>query len=210
MKHAIKPLTFRIVLAAIFITLSACSSLQQPPVPATAIIDWAAHQQQLSELTRWTIFGKLGIRSPEQSNSARFNWQQQNQQFDIQISNLLGQTVASLISQNDEVLIDIAGEGRFITTNPEQLLRDELGWTLPVSILEHWVKGIPAPGLAANQQLNNQGLLETLHQAGWQINFSRYQTLDSHTLPGKIRLQQGNITLTLLIKDWALNTGPAP
>ena len=60
------------------------------------------------------------------------------------------------------------------------------------------------------RQLNEQGLLETLQQAGWQLSFSRYQTLDSHILPSKIRLQQGDITLTLLIKRWSLTPSLTP
>jgi len=148
--------------------------------------------------------GKLGIRTPEQSNSARFNWRQQEQQFDIHITNLLGQNVATLTGNNAEVQLDIAGQGRYITDSPNQFLQQELGWTLPVNMLNYWIKGVPAPNSPASYQLNEQGFLENLIQAGWQVHFSRYQPLESQTLPGKIRLQQDDIALTLLIKRWNL------
>jgi len=149
--------------------------------------------------------GKLGIRTPEQSNSARFNWQQLEQQFHISVTNLLGQSVASLSGSDKAVQLSIAGHGNYITNQPDALLQQELGWTLPISMLRYWVKGIPSPDSEAIYQFNNQGLIESLSQAGWQVDFSRYKALESHSLPSKIRLQQGDIKLTLIIKRWSLN-----
>jgi len=191
-------------LATVLILLAACAPIQQPPstsIPAS----WPQHQQQVAQLTRWDIIGKLGIRTPEQSNSARFNWQQLEQQFDISVTNLLGQSVASLSGSDKEVQLNIAGHGNYITDQPDALLQQELGWTLPISMLRYWVKGIPSPDSEAIYQLNNQGLMDSLSQAGWQVDFSRYKALESHSLPSKIRMQQGDIKLTLIIKRWSLN-----
>lgn len=196
----LKPI--RCGLVATLLLIAACAPIQQPP--SSTQPSWSEHQQQLDQLTHWDIMGKLGIRTPEQSNSARFNWRQQEQEFDIRITNLLGQSVARLSGTNAEVQLDIAGQGRYITDSPALLLQQELGWSLPVNMLNYWIKGIPAPDSPASYQLNEQGLLENLIQADWQVNFSRYQTLESQTLPGKIRLQQGEVSLTLLIKRWNL------
>jgi outer membrane lipoprotein LolB len=152
--------------------------------------------------------GKLGIRTPEQSNSTRLNWQQLEEHFIISVTNFLGQSVATLTGSNDRVQLNIAGHGNYITDDPAALLQQELGWSLPFGVLNYWVKGIPAPDSQAVYQLNEQGLLASLTQAGWQVDFSRYTLLESHHLPGKIRLQQGDIILTLLIKNWSLNPAP--
>lgn len=191
-------------LLASLLLFVACAPLQQPPLSSQP--NWPAHQQQLTELTVWDAVGKLGIRTPEQSNSARFNWQQQDQQFDIRVTNLLGQNLATLVGNPNQVQLDIAGQDRYITDSPELFLQQQLGWSLPVDMLNYWIKGVPAPDSQASYQLNEQGLLENLIQAGWQVNFSRYQTLESHTLPSKIRLQQGGVALTLLIKRWNLTS----
>jgi len=203
MIHLITPIKpVRCGLVATLLLVAACAPIQQQP--SSTQPNWPQHQQQLAQLTHWDIMGKLGIRTPEQSNSARFNWRQQEQQFDIHITNLLGQNVATLTGNNAEVQLDIAGQGRYITDSPDQFLQQKLGWTLPVNMLNYWIKGVPAPNSPASYQLNEQGLLENLIQAGWQVNFSRYQPLESQTLPGKIRLQQDDIALTLLIKRWNL------
>jgi len=196
----------RSALVVTLFLMAACAPLQQPP---SLQPNWPQHQLQLAELTHWDIMGKLGVRTPEQSNSARFNWHQQEQQFDIRVTNLLGQSVATLIGDNAEVQLDIAGQGSYITNSPSQLLQQELGWSLPVYMLNYWIKGMPAPNSTASYQLNDLGLLENLIQAGWRVNFSRYQPFESQTLPGKIRLQQDDITLTLLIKRWDLKPEPA-
>lgn len=185
--------------------LGACARLpQQNTIPENVQTHWSEHQQQVSTLENWDIMGKLGIRTPTQSNSARFNWQQQAQHFDIRVTTLLGQGVAALSGTSGDVYLNIAGRGEYTTHAPEALLLQELGWTLPVDVLNYWVRGIPAPDSQARYQLNEQGLLDTLQQAGWQLQFSRYQQLESHQLPGKILLQQNDIKLTLLIKKWSL------
>ena len=190
-------------LAAIAL-LSACAQLKQQPEPATDTqAQWALHQQQLASLQDWHIMDKLGIRTPAQTNSARFNWQQQQQHFDIRVTTLLGQGVMSLQGSSGDVLLTIAGQGEYHTRYPEALLMRELGWTLPVDALNYWVRGLPSPDSQANYQLNEQGQLNTLEQAGWQLSFSRYQALDRAALPGKILLQKGDNKLTLVIKKWA-------
>ena len=148
--------------------------------------------------------GKLGIRTAQQSNSARINWLQLNRAFDINITSLLGQGVATLTGTTSDTHIKLAGHGEFNSSNPEALLLQELGWTLPIDALSYWVRGIPAPDNEARYKLNEKGLLDTLQQAGWHLTFSRYQTLDSHALPSRIRLYRDEITLTLLIKRWSL------
>lgn len=185
--------------------LGACARLpQQNIIPENLQTHWSEHQQQVGKLENWDIMGKLGIRTPAQSNSARFNWQQQAQHFDIRVTTLLGQGVATLSGTSGDVYLNIAGRGEYTTHAPEALLLQELGWTLPVDVLNYWVRGIPAPDSQARYQLNDQGLLDTLQQAGWQLQFSRYQQLESQHLPSKILLQQNDIKLTLLIKKWSL------
>lgn len=185
--------------------LTACAQLpQKDTVPENLQPYWNQHQLQVGTLENWDIMGKLGIRTPVQSNSARFNWQQQAQHFDIRVTTLLGQGVATLSGTSGDVYLNIAGRGEYTTHAPEALLLQELGWTLPVDVLNYWVRGIPAPNSPAHYQLNDQGLLDTLQQAGWQLQFSRYQQLESRRLPGKILLQQNDIQLTLLIKKWSL------
>lgn len=191
---------------AVILLLSSCARTpQQPVIPDNPQIAWAQHQQQMATLSSWDIMGKLGIRTPAQSNSTRFNWHQLDQHFDIRVTTLLGQGVATLSGSAGDVQLNLAGRGEFNTSTPEALLLQELGWTLPVDVLNYWIRGIPSPHSQALYQLNEQGLIETLQQAGWQLHFSHYQALDSHTLPGKIRLQQGDIILTLLVKRWSLN-----
>lgn len=191
----------------VILLLTACAPAPQKPVtvenPKTV---WVQHQQQAAELSSWDILGKLGIRTPEQSNSASINWQQSDRVFNIQVTSLLGQSVATLAGTTDNTYIKLAGHGEYNSRNPEQLLLKELGWTLPIKALNYWVRGIPAPDHPASYQLNEQGLLDTLQQSGWQLSFSRYEIVDSHTLPSKVRLQQNDVIVTLLIKRWSITT----
>ncbi|MEH6358873.1 MAG: lipoprotein insertase outer membrane protein LolB [Pseudomonadales bacterium] len=204
-KFFIRYRTLATTIAAILLLTACAQAPQQSIIVDNPNTFWAQHQQQAATLSNWNIMGKLGIRTAKQSNSARINWQQLNRVFDIRVTSLLGQGVVTLTGTTGNTHIKLAGHGEFNSGNPEALLLQELGWTLPIRALNYWVRGIPDPDNEALYQLNEQGLLDTLQQAGWQLSFSRYQTLDSHTLPSKIRLQQGEIALTLLIKRWSLS-----
>lgn len=89
----------------------------------------------------------------------------------------------------------------------ENLMESQLGWSLPVSNLLWWVRGLPAPDSAYQLQLNDDSLAHRLEQDGWQLEYVRYQTLENDTrLPERIQLQGPQLQLTLLVKQWQART----
>ncbi|WP_237066306.1 lipoprotein insertase outer membrane protein LolB [Microbulbifer guangxiensis] len=181
--------------------LSACTSqTRQPPV---------APEQPVMQLQQWTIKGKLGVRSPNDNGSANLTWLQQSQpNYRIHLSGPLGAGATVISGSPGGVSLQRGDEPTTHAANPSQLTAMTLGWPLPVDEMFYWVRGLPAPGQASGERRNTQGLLQSLQQAGWQLNFSGYQNVGAYVLPTRIKAEtrqaSGPVRVTLVIKEWLL------
>jgi outer membrane lipoprotein LolB len=162
----------------------------------------------VAQLQQWTIKGKLGVRAPRENGSANLLWQQQSaQNYRIHLSGPLGAGATVITGSPGSVSLQRGNEAPLQAVNPAQLTFETLGWPLPITEMFYWVRGLPAPGTAPqNQQQNAQGQLQSLHQAGWQLNFSDYTYTGRYALPTRIRAETtqagGPVKVTLVIKEW--------
>lgn len=163
---------------------------------------WRVHQQQLAKLDGWQISGKMGIRAPQDSGSGTLFWLQRQDYYDIRLAGPLGRGAARLTGHPGRIELEIAGQGRYQADNPEQLLEAQLGWRLPVSNLPWWIRGLPAPKQTAQLQLDSQGRLARLSQAGWQLEYLSYRNEQGFELPERLKLTGHDLAITLVIKDW--------
>ncbi|WP_323845132.1 lipoprotein insertase outer membrane protein LolB [Microbulbifer magnicolonia] len=186
-------------LALLAFLLAACAG-QQPQPPSTA-------EQSAMQLQHWTIKGKLGVRSARDNGSANLTWQQQSApNYRIHLSGPLGAGATVINGTPGGVSLQRGDEPPLQARNPAQLTMETLGWPLPVNEMFYWVRGLPAPGGAGKQQRNPQGQLQSLQQAGWQLNFSDYQNRGPYVLPTRIKAETngiaGPVKVTLIIKEW--------
>jgi outer membrane lipoprotein LolB len=180
--------------------LAGCSSLRtdQPTPPAGS---WQDYQQQLLRLNNWTLDSKVGIRTADDNQSARMQWQQQPDHYRISLSGPLGQGGALIEGSDQGVSIDIAGEGRYESDSPEELLQSLLGWSFPVQQVTFWIRGLPAPRLPYTPSFR-ENRLETLEQGGWLIHYSAYSKDNGRVLPQRLTLRRADLTITVIIKEW--------
>lgn len=165
----------------------------------------------------WQLSGKIGLRGPRLAESAYLNWRQCGDDYDVRISGPLGQTVARIAGRGDMLTVSMEGRDPVTTAEPEQLLQEQLGWSVPLRALRYWVRAEAAPGSPATIT-GPQRQPNTLQQLGWQVDYLNYhveqtpstiQTGDglraATTLPAKLTLRGGDLQATLLINDWLLS-----
>lgn len=177
-----------------------------------------AHQAQVENNPHWQITGKLGIRSTADSGSASLKWRQSPDSFFIYLSGPFGQKRMEIEGTPKQVELRQHGQPPIKAKSAEALIKKASGWTLPVSQLNYWVRGIPAPAVRITRlEQNDQGFISLLQQAGWTLSYSNYrdQPLNGKTLalPGKIIAEYRDIRLTLIIREWTLEPeqlGSAP
>lgn len=193
------------------LVLAGCAHQARITPPASL----QAHEAQLRSLEQWQIQGKLGIRAPHDSGSASLNWKHTPEAYQIFLSAPLGQKHVEIIGSPNLVELHQSGQAPMSARDAESLIKKAMGWSLPVSQLNYWVRGIPAPKAAITHlQLTAEGLIGELAQSGWQLSFSNYtnQSFRDQTLvlPGKIVAEYKDLRLTLVIRRWQLDGGVKP
>jgi outer membrane lipoprotein LolB len=92
----------------------------------------------------------------------------------------------------------------------QALLYKATNLNLPVDALAYWIKGQPSPELPINKnRYNEYGLINSLEQGPWQIEFFNYNAHPEHAkiyLPSKILIKnhKESINLKLLIQAWGI------
>ncbi len=172
--------------------------------------DWNEHRALLEQLDQWQLTGRLGVRVPGDSGSANLRWEHSGDHYRLDLSGPLGQGRFRITGRPGEITLEQAGREPITSASAEDLIWEATGWILPVDHLVYWVKGIPSPDSAVqSRRYNEQGLLEELQQAHWQLSYDRYSDSAGIPLPGRIIAQRndrsGDIRLTLLIRQWEID-----
>lgn len=206
LKHKRLQSNFRSLFLILIIFLHGCSLLPKEPTFDTAFYNWPNTEIKLRELNNWSLFGKLGIRTPQDSLTAAINkWDQVDDQFEIDLSStFFGLGSSKLFGNANFLIIYKSGEEPISSFEPDALMESALGIPLPMSYLPFWIKALPANGSTYKQTFNHQGLPESLVQDGWTLSFSNYHFEHKLPLPGKIKIQRDNIRIILAVKEWSL------
>ncbi|MCA4815421.1 MULTISPECIES: lipoprotein insertase outer membrane protein LolB [Acinetobacter] len=142
--------------------------------------------QQVEAENQFNLQGKIGVRTPQQSGSAFFTWVQQQQQFDIELSGILGVGKTQISGQPGQVTLNSAKTGIIYAESPEELLEQATGWQAPITHLVDWVQARPATVNAQIQKDPQQRPTQFIED-GWTVDLS-YN--DSASLPNRLILKQ--------------------
>jgi outer membrane lipoprotein LolB len=202
-----------IILLILPLFLSACAITGQksaePQLPTHELEQhWEQHEAAISAVSDWTLKGKVGVSSGKEGGTANVVWIQHKDSYDIELYGLLGHGRTRLVAKDQEVrLITQEGPER-VSADAQSLLGEYTGWYLPVENLHYWVRGIPAPGAVSSLELNNQGQMAELKQAGWTITYSEYTYAEGLWLPARMTLKYPGsaelpgLTVKWLSKEW--------
>ena len=192
------------LLLGITSVLSGCVSLPNlppPPISKFPQASWQQYQLKLNAMQTWSIYGLVGVVTPQRMSSAHFSWQQNHSMYHMSFSGPLGIGEVRLSNQGGIVRL-IQSSGKVLSaSNPEALMQNELGWSVPLSGLRFWIRGLPQPAaMTPSIQLNHYGVLQKLQQSGWQIHYSQYHMHDGVPLPYKIILQRPGLKVSMILE----------
>ena len=166
------------VCSSSFLLLTGCQQFSQPNQSITST--------QVQDENHFNLQGKIGVRTPQQSGSAFFTWVQQQNQFEIELTGILGVGKTQIEGKPGEVTLNSAKTGLITATTPEELLEKATGWQAPIMHLAYWIQAKPATQNAQITKDENHRLKQ-LVEDGWTVDFS-YN--DAQTLPNKLLLKQ--------------------
>lgn len=189
--------TFITLILAMSMGLQGCSifSLQQ---------DSSALKTQLDQIQSWQVRGKLSVIDKQQAVTGYLTWSQDADDYDLFLSGPFGQGSSHLTGNSHYASLSVAGKEAIIAESAEQLMQQHIGWQFPVLDIRYWVKGQASPHSSAQIARNDMGLMESLQQHGWSVNFSRYQRQGDTWLPGRIKISGHQLKFTFVIKEWTI------
>ncbi|WP_373973618.1 lipoprotein insertase outer membrane protein LolB [Chitinibacter sp. SCUT-21] len=171
---------FKCACASVALLLAACTQVPLAPPPAG-----------------FSATGKVNIRQANQSDTAQFTWIASPQQDQLSLATPFGTGLAELVLhyQGDVISSAVLNRGDQLeqANDPEALLQQLTGLSLPVSGLRWWLRGQSKP----NEPFTREG--DVLVQNGWRISASDYR---DGTLPYRIELLRDDIKVRIIINEW--------
>jgi outer membrane lipoprotein LolB len=117
----------------------------------------------------------------------------------------LGQGAVEIEGDPGGVRLRTAQGETYTASDPETLMHQALGWSVPVAGLRYWLLGRDDPGGGAVQPtLDPEGRPLTLAQGGWEVRYLDYLPVDPVSLPGRVQLDRGDLHARVVINRWDL------
>lgn len=176
------------------------------PTPITPdTLSTPATQKSLEHLKNFQAQGKVGFSDGQRGGNANITWQQTGEDYRVHLYGPLGSGSIKIAGQAGAVYL-VRSNGQTITAkSPEALVRTELGWTIPVSGLRYWLRGMAAPGSTPKMVFDKNKELQKLVQQGWTVHYQSYQDINGLRLPYKLLLENGALRLKFIFQKWQLS-----
>ncbi len=186
------------------LNLTACAQL--PLQKPTSLTDNAAVRPSASSTYQdeFQVSGRISI-SYEQNGKpqnlpAGFNWRQHQRNFTLQLNNQLGQTQVEIVQSQAGVSLRQPGKPLLEAATLDELLQQNLGWSLPSQSLAYWLQGFvrQPQGLQKLEPVE-----QTLQTEGWQLRFINWD----QQRPKRLDLQRyteqtGQLSMRIIIQEW--------
>ncbi|MDO8953678.1 MAG: lipoprotein insertase outer membrane protein LolB [Gammaproteobacteria bacterium] len=201
-----------IKLAVKFMALGACLALLDgcateqalKPVQNPALA-WQNYSHKLYLISNWQATGEIGIRDANQAISANFAWQQVGDQFVIRLSGPLNLGAQVLQGGPGKISLD-SGKGQVVeASSAEQLMQQQLGWSMPVEGLVNWIRALPLQNVKYSKKIDETGAMTLLSQQNWAIHYQSYSVVNGLPLPHKIIMTQGPWRIVIVVNHWQLS-----
>jgi outer membrane lipoprotein LolB len=182
--------------------LAACNTA--PPLSEST--DWERREADLRALGTWQLQGRVNARYQDESHTPRIRWQQNERQYTIDLWGTFNAGATKIVGEPGFVTFEQDGEIRN-AASPEALILEHLGYELPVSQLNYWIKGLPTPDEEHQMQLGEFNELVSLEQSGWTMLYEDYRLFGTYTLPRRIDMSrdEDNIRLRFIGLNWTID-----
>jgi outer membrane lipoprotein LolB len=177
--------------ALLALGVAGCASVQ--PVPR------AGAESALG--AAWTLQGRIGVQSGEQSLSGQIHWRHRTDADDLLMTSPLGQGVARIVRDAEGVSLEVPNQPKRRAPDADTLTREALGYDLPMAGLSWWVRARPDPARAFEATRDAAGRLAQLRQDGWVIDYLQYAA-DMPARPRKLVVSRDGLQIRLVADSW--------
>lgn len=199
-------MSMRVVSRALAIVLSA-AGLAACSGPTTRVLRDAdpivaqeQREQALAAGSAWSLRGKIAVSDGRDGGSGRIEWHQQGDEFRIEIRAPVSRRTWRLTQSGGVATLEGLDEGTRRGADAEALLRDAVGWSLPVADLVAWARGLRGRD-DARIEFDATQLPRRIDQDGWMIEYRAWDAGEP-PLPTKIFASRGQQRVRLVVEQW--------
>lgn len=178
---------------------------------------WHQHQSIHTQISGWSLKGKIGVRTGAKGGSATLNWLYAPPEQNIELYGPFGGgRILIEASSTSATLRDARGQV-INGESAEQVLYERLGWHVPFDEMIIWSRGLPGKD-ASDIMINASGRLMSFNQGIWHVEYNQYQSVLGFSLPRKFTItslpgeveffdEDGNylgneLRIRIVLKNW--------
>lgn len=178
---------FLIITFGLTVCLTSCAIFYNPTVakPSPYVKPTAIDQN-------FDISGRFSIKTTDKNNYGNFTWTKYGSNESMELRSPIGSTVAKITIESSFATLETKDK-KFTGEDLDQMLEDNLGFTLPMQSLHYWIQGIAIPDTPIDK-----GLEDGFVQLGWKVEYLAW-TNPNH--PRILQCSKGDLTIKLLL-EW--------
>lgn len=167
------------------LNLSGCASWYDTQVEKPA-----EYHQPLKIDQDYDISGRFSIVTSQKDYYGNFNWQRESGDDSLSFMSPLGNTVAQIVVESGIATLTTSGES-YSGHNLDQMMQEQLGFSLPINYLHYWLQGIPLPQYPVQNRLNSG-----FSQLNWKIEYLSWQDTNH---PQIVQVSKDGLRIKLII-----------
>lgn len=178
--------------------LGACAHL---PVGGDGL-SFEERRARLEAFAHWEMRGRLAVDTPDAGGfQGSFEWRQAADHLSLAVRGPLGAGALRVAGTPSALEVTSRGE-TWALRDPETELSEMLGWWLPVASLRDWLLGLPDRDHRVRVEPGPEGVVESLEQRLWRLDYVTYQLREGLLIPRRIDMSHGALRVRLTVDSW--------
>jgi outer membrane lipoprotein LolB len=191
------------IIAAIVALVAGCAAPPERPSVDTGR-DWLDRREFLRDIAEFRMEGRLALNTGNKGYSGTVSWDQNDDLLDFRFRGPFGFGGFRIHGDGDRLRVKTTGGDEFFLTEPEREMTERFGWSLPVYSMRFWILGVSDPGMPAEEDVDEGGLLGELEQGGWVIRYDGYTESQGLVLPRRMDMEHGNVRIKVMADRWEI------
>jgi outer membrane lipoprotein LolB len=158
----------------------------------------------LREIEEFRMEGRLALNTGRRGYSGTVSWEQNDDLLDFRFRGPFGFGGFRIHGDAERLRVKTTAGDEFLLTDPEREMTERFGWSLPVRSMRYWILGVSDPELPATEQADEEGLLESMEQGGWQVVYDGYADAEGLLLPRRLDMERGEIRIRVMTDRWEI------
>ncbi|HVY07095.1 MAG TPA: lipoprotein insertase outer membrane protein LolB [Burkholderiales bacterium] len=154
-----------------------------------------------ANIDAFSLNGRAAVNADGRGYSATVRWRHAGGRDSLRLLSPVGSVVAQIDADKDGATLTTGDKKVYKSTDAESLMRDVLGWNLPLAGLRYWVVGRSNPDAPVQSEArDDRHRLSSLVQSDWHIGYLDY--FGESAMPARMSLAREKLSLRLVVERW--------